>query len=66
MSIPVSAMHESVRDAEMSAAEQMIEADPTYSHAVAKRDAVRLAYILWDEAGNADLWDEAVATYRGS
>ena len=50
----------------MSAAEQMIEADPTYSHAVAKRDAVRLAYILWDEAGNADLWDEAVATYRGS
>jgi hypothetical protein len=65
MSIPVSAMHETVKDAHMSAAEQMIEADPTYSHAVANRDAVRLAYILWNEAGNADLWDEAVTNYRG-
>lgn len=64
MSIPVSAMHETVRDAHMSAAERMIEADPTYSHATAKRDAVRLAYILWNEAGNADLWDEARANYR--
>jgi hypothetical protein len=31
---------------------------------VAARDAVRLAYILWNEAGNADLWDEARANYR--
>ena len=66
MSIPVSAMHANVHDAHMSQAENLIEADDTYAHAVAGRDAVRLAYILWAEAGNSDLWDEAVTKYRGS
>jgi hypothetical protein len=64
MSIPVEAMHATVRDEYLGAAETMIEADDGYKHAVANRDAVRLAYVLSHEAGNADQWDEAVATYR--
>ena len=64
MSIPVSAMHDDVRDGYLSAAERQIESDPAWTHATAGRDAVRLAYILWNEAGNADLWEEARANYR--
>lgn len=64
MSIPVAAMHDDVKNGYLSIAERQIEADAAWTHAVANRDAVRLAYILWNEAGNADLWDEAVATYR--
>jgi len=64
MSIPVEAMHSVVRDEFLGQAERLIEADDGYEHAVANRDAVRLAYILSHEAGNADQWDEAVATYR--
>jgi hypothetical protein len=64
MSIPVAAMHDDVKSGYLSIAESQIEADAAWTHAVANRDAVRLAYILWNEAGNADLWDEAVAAYR--
>ena len=65
MSIPVEAMHSIVRDDFLGTAERMIEADDGYKHPVAGRDAVRLAYVLSAEAGNADQWDEAVAKYRG-
>ena len=64
MSIPVSAMHDDIRDGYLSKAEIQIESDPAWTHAVAGRDAVRLAYILWVEAGNADLWEEARTNYR--
>ena len=66
MSIPVSAMHADVRDGYLSQAERQIESDPAWTHGTAGRDAVRLAYVLWNEAGNADLWSEAVTNYRGS
>ena len=65
MSIPVAAMHDDVRDGYLSTAERQVESDPAWVHPVANRDAVRLAYILWNEAGNADLWEEARANYRG-
>ena len=64
MSIPVAAMHDDVKDGYLSIAERQIESDPAWTHATAGRDAVRLAYILWNEAGNADLWEEARANYR--
>ena len=64
MSIPVAAMHEDIKNGYLSIAENQIEADVAWAHPTAGRDAVRLAYILWNEAGNADLWDEAVAKYR--
>ena len=66
MSIPVSAMHDDVRDGYLSTAERQIESDPAWTHAVAGRDAVRLAYVLWAEAGNADLWEEARTNYRSA
>ena len=43
MSIPVAAMHDDVRDGYLSKAELQIEADPAWTHAVAGRDAGRLA-----------------------
>ena len=64
MSIPVSAMHSDVKDGYLGAAEKQIESDPAWTHATAGRDAVRLAYILWNDAGNCDLWNEAVSNYR--
>jgi hypothetical protein len=64
MSIPVAAMHATVKDGYLSIAESQIEADAGWTHAVAGRDAVRLAYILYQEAGNADLWDAAVTAFR--
>jgi len=64
MSIPVAAMHDDVKDGYLSIAENQIESDSAWTHAVAGRDAVRLAYVLWNEAGNADLWDEAVTKFR--
>jgi|TARA_R110002074_G_scaffold285820_2_gene457543 hypothetical protein len=64
MSIPVSAMHSDVKDGYLGVAEGQIESDPAWTHAEAGRDAVRLAYVLWNEAGNSDLWDEAVSNYR--
>tara|TARA_R110000744_G_scaffold300534_2_gene409676 strand:+ start:232 stop:429 length:198 start_codon:yes stop_codon:yes gene_type:complete len=64
MSIPVAAMHDDVKDGYLSIAERQVEADPAWVHPVAARDAVRLAYVLWNEAGNADLWEEARANYR--
>jgi hypothetical protein len=64
MSIPVSAMHTDVKDGFLSTAERQIESDPAWTHGTAGRDAVRLAYILWNEAGNSDLWSEAVSNYR--
>ena len=64
MSIPVSAMHSDVKDGYLGAAEGQIESDPAWTHATAGRDAVRLAYILWNDAGNSDLWNEAVSNYR--
>ena len=66
MSIPVSAMYDDIRDAFLGQAERTIEADDSYEHPIAGRDAVRLAYVLFKEAGNSDLWDEAVANFRGS
>ena len=66
MSIPVSAMHADVKDGYLGAAERQIESDPAWTHATAGRDAVRLAYILWNEAGISDLWSEAVSNYRSS
>ena len=66
MSIPVSAMHADVKDGYLGAAERQIESDPARTHATAGRDAVRLAYILWKDAGNSDLWSEAVSNYRSS
>ena len=66
MSIPVSAMHADVNAGYLGAAERQIESDPAWTHATAGRDAVRLAYILWNEAGNSDLWSEAVSNYRSS
>jgi hypothetical protein len=64
MSIPVSAMHSDVKDGYLGVAEGQIESDPAWTHATAGRDAVRLAYILWNDAGNSDLWNEAVSNYR--
>ena len=64
MSIPVSAMHAAVRDNYLGLAEKQIEADDGYQHPIAGRDAVRLAYVLSEEAGNDDQWDAAVAAYR--
>ncbi len=66
MSIPVEAMHSVVRDDFLGTAERMIEADDGYKHPVAARDAVRLAYVLSHEEGNADQWDAAVAAYRSN
>tara|TARA_R110002073_G_scaffold26468_1_gene86695 strand:+ start:157 stop:360 length:204 start_codon:yes stop_codon:yes gene_type:complete len=66
MSIPVSAMHEDIRDAFLGVAERQIEASDDYQHPVAGRDAVRLAYILFEEAGNSNLWEEAQSNYRDS
>ena len=66
MSIPVSAMHADVKSGYLKTAEIQIESDPAWTHATAGRDAVRLAYCLWQEAGNSDLWSEAVSNYRGS
>ena len=65
MSIPVEAMHSIVREDFLGVAEKIIEADDGYEHPVAKRDAVRLAYILSAEAGNDDQWEEATKSYRG-
>jgi len=62
MSIPVRAMHEEVRDNYLGEAERTIKLGPEgddYSHPVAGRDAVRLAYCLFEEAGNGDIWEEA-------
>ena len=64
MSIPVAAMHDEVKNGYLTTAERLIESDSTWTHGVAGRDAVRLAYVLWNEAGNADLWDEAVTKFR--
>jgi|TARA_R100001163_G_C4861495_1_gene67524 hypothetical protein len=64
MSIPVSAMHAAVRDNYLGLAEKQIESDDGYQHKIAGRDAVRLAYILSEEAGNDDQWDAAVTAYR--
>jgi hypothetical protein len=63
MSIPVDAMHDDIREALLPTAERIIESDDTYSHPIAGRDAVRLAYILYAEAGNSDLWEEAKADW---
>tara|TARA_B100000700_G_scaffold133573_1_gene149203 strand:- start:1656 stop:1895 length:240 start_codon:yes stop_codon:yes gene_type:complete len=59
MSVPIRAMHDEVKENYLGAAEAMIEADEDFHHDVADRDSIRLAYILWAEAGNPDLWDEA-------
>ena len=64
MSIPVASMHDDVREGYLSKAEIQVESDPAWTLPVAGRDAVRLAYILWNEAGNADLWEEARSNYR--
>ena len=64
MSIPVEAMHSLVREDFLSAAEKIIEGSDDYTHHIAARDAVRLAYVLSEEAGNAAQWDEAVTIYR--
>ena len=66
MSIPVSAMHDDIRDAMLPVAERQIEADDTFEHPVAGRDAVRLAYVLYQEPGNSDLWNEAVAAWQAA
>ncbi len=66
MSIPVSAKHADVKDGYLGAAEGQIESDPACTHGIAGRNDVRLAYILWNEAGNSDLWSEAVSNYRSS
>jgi hypothetical protein len=66
MSIPVSAMHVDIRDAFLGVAERQIESSEDYQHPVAGRDAVRLAYILFEEAGNSNLWEEAQSNYRDS
>ena len=55
MSIPVSAMHADVKAGYLKTAEIQIESDPAWTHATAGRDAVRLAYCLWQAAGNSDL-----------
>ena len=47
MSIPVAAMHDDVKNGYLSTAERLIESDSTWTHGVAGRDAVRLAYVLW-------------------
>lgn len=49
MSIPVSAMHDDVKDGYLSQAERQIESDPAWTHGTAGRDAVRLAYVLWNK-----------------
>jgi hypothetical protein len=59
-------MHEDIRDAFLGVAERQIEASDDYQHPVAGRDAVRLAYILFEEAGNSNLWEEAQSNYRDS
>lgn len=53
-----------IKAAYLPQAERIIEADNDYSHPIAGRDSVRLAYILYAEDGNADLWDEAVNNWR--
>ena len=65
MAIPVSAMHSVVKDGYLSAAEDLIEADADYQHDIAKRDAVRLAYELYKEAGNTDIdYDTAKTNFE--
>ncbi len=64
MSIPVSAMHADVRNNYLGLAEKQIESSDDYQHPVAGRDAVRLAYVLSEEAGNEDQWAAAVTAYR--
>jgi len=59
MSIPVRAMHAEVRDNYLSEAEAEVESSLDYSHPIAQRDPVRLAYIKFQEAGNPDIWEEA-------
>lgn len=56
MSIAVEDMDETVRTQYLSQAESIIEADDEYSHEVAGRDAVRLAYILYQEDTGVDIW----------
>ena len=64
MSIPVSAMHADVRNNYLGLAEKQIESSVDYQHPVAGRDAVRLAYVLSEEAGYEDQWAAAVTAYR--
>jgi len=64
MSIPVEAMHEDIKNVYLGQAEALIEGSDDYNHPVAGRDAVRLAYVLWEEAGNPELWTAAVNNYR--
>lgn len=55
-------MHEEVRDNYLGEAERMIKLGPEgddFQHEIAGRDAVRLAYVLFNEAGNGDIWEEA-------
>ncbi len=66
MGIPVSSMHDDIRDARRPVAEKQIEADDKFEHPVAGSDAVRLAYVLYAEAGNFDLWNEAVSNWRAA
>jgi len=63
MGIPVRAMHDEVRDNYLSEAEAEVESSDDYSHPIAQRDPVRLAYIKFHEAGNPDIWEEARANW---